>query len=76
MLKDNVALRGSDITNPEESTDPNSGEPDVTFGFSSKGKSEFQNVTAAIARRGALVSGLGQSYQQHFAVALGAKPIS
>ena len=71
VLKDNVALRGSDITNPEESTDPNSGEPDVTFGFSSKGKSEFQNVTADIARRGALVSGLGQSYQQHFAVALG-----
>ena len=46
VLKDNVALRGSDITNPEQSTDPNSGEPDVTFGFSSKGKKEFQNVTA------------------------------
>jgi SecD/SecF fusion protein len=71
VLKDDVALRGSDITNPQESTDPNSGEPDVTFGFSSKGKSEFQNVTAAIARRGALVSGLGQSLEQHFAVALG-----
>jgi len=71
VLKDNVALRGSEITNPEESTDPNSGEPDVTFGFSSSGKSAFQNVTAAIARRGALVSGLGQSYEQHFAVALG-----
>jgi len=71
VLKDDVALRGSEITNPQESTDPNSGEPDVTFGFSSKGKSEFQNVTAAIARRGALVSGLGQSLEQHFAVALG-----
>ena len=71
VLKDNVALRGSDITNPQESSDPNSGEPDVTFGFSSTGKSEFQNVTAAIARRGALVSGLGQSLYQHFAVALG-----
>ncbi|HUA48403.1 MAG TPA: protein translocase subunit SecD [Solirubrobacteraceae bacterium] len=71
VLKDDVALRGSDITNPQESTDPNSGEPDVTFGFSSKGKSEFQNVTAQIARRGALVSGLGQSLEQHFAVALG-----
>ncbi|MBV9941347.1 MAG: hypothetical protein JO262_04380, partial [Solirubrobacterales bacterium] len=27
-------------------------------------------VTAEIARRGSLVSGLGQSYNQHFAVAL------
>jgi SecD/SecF fusion protein len=71
VLKDNVALRGSQITNPEEATDPNSGEPDVTFGFSSSGKTAFQNVTAQIARRGALVSGLGQSLEQHFAVALG-----
>ena len=70
VLKDNVALRGSDITNPQQSTDPNSGEPNVTFGFSSSGKKAFQTVTAQIARRGALVSGLGQSLQQHFAVAL------
>jgi SecD/SecF fusion protein len=70
VLKDNVALRGSDITNPQQSTDPNTGAPDVTFGFSSKGQSAFQNVTAQIARRGSLVSGLGQSLYQHFAVAL------
>jgi SecD/SecF fusion protein len=70
VLKDNVALRGSDITNPQQSTDPNTGSPDVTFGFSGKGKSEFQNVTAQIARRGDLVSGLGQTLRQHFAVAL------
>ncbi len=70
VLKDNIALRGSDITNPQQSTDPNSGQPDVTFGFSGKGKKAFQNVTAAIARRGSLVSGLGQPLNQHFAVAL------
>jgi len=70
VLKDNIALRGNDITNPQQSTDPNSGQPNVTFAFSSKGKSAFQNVTAEIARRGSLVSGLGQSYNQHFAVAL------
>ena len=62
--------RGNEITNPQQSTDPNSGEPDVTFGFSGKGKSEFQNVTAQIAQRGELVSGLGQTLNQHFAVAL------
>jgi SecD/SecF fusion protein len=70
VLRDNVALRGSEITNPQQSNDPNTGEPDVTFGFTGKGKQAFQNTTAAIARRGSLVSGLGQSLNQHFAVAL------
>ncbi len=70
VLKDNIALSGSDITNPQQSNDPNTGSPDVTFGFSGKGKNAFQNTTAQIARRGSLVSGLGQSLQQHFAVAL------
>jgi SecD/SecF fusion protein len=70
VLKDDVALRSSDITNPQQRTDPNRGPPVITFGFTSKGKSEFQNATAEIARRGALVSGLGQSLNQHFAVVL------
>jgi SecD/SecF fusion protein len=70
VLKDNIALRGSDITNPQQTKDPNTGAPDVTFGFSSKGKKAFQNVTAQIARRGSLVSRLGQSLNQHFAVTL------
>ncbi len=70
VLKDIIALRGNEITNPQQSSDPNTGEPNVTFGFSSKGKTAFQDTTAAIARRGSLVSGLGQSLNQHFAVAL------
>jgi SecD/SecF fusion protein len=70
VLKDNIALLGNEITNPQQSSDPNTGQPDVTFGFTSKGKKAFQNTTAAIARRGSLVSGLGQSLNQHFAVAL------
>jgi SecD/SecF fusion protein len=70
VLKDNIALRGSEITNPQQSNDPNTGEPNVTFGFTSKGKNAFQSTTADIARRGSLVSGLGQSLNQHFAVAL------
>ncbi|MBV8998062.1 MAG: protein translocase subunit SecD, partial [Solirubrobacterales bacterium] len=70
VLKDHVALRGNDITNPQQSTDSNTGSPNVAFGFSGKGKTAFQNVTAQIARRGSLVSGLGQSLNQHFAVAL------
>jgi SecD/SecF fusion protein len=70
VLKDNVALRGNDITNPQQSSDPNTSQPDVTFGFSGSGKKAFQDVTAQIAQRGSLVSGLGQSLNQHFAVAL------
>jgi SecD/SecF fusion protein len=69
VLKDNVSLFGNDITNPQQSTDQ-SGNPDVQFGFNSKGQSAFTTVTDEIAHRGDLVSGLGQTLDQHFAVAL------
>jgi SecD/SecF fusion protein len=69
VLKDHVALFGNDITNPQQSTDQ-AGAPDVTFGFTSKGGTQFQTVTARIAQRGQLVSGLGSQLNQHFAVAL------
>ncbi len=69
VLRDNVSLFGTDITNPQQSTDQ-SGSPDVTFGFTSKGGSAFGSVTAQIAHRGARVSGFGSQYDQHFAVAL------
>jgi SecD/SecF fusion protein len=69
VLRDRVALFGTDITNPQQSTDQ-SGAPDVSFGFTGKGASEFQSVTAAIAHRGNLVSGFGQALNQHFATAL------
>jgi SecD/SecF fusion protein len=69
VLKDHVTMFGSDITNPAASTD-SAGNPDVQFGFTSSGKSAFQDVTARIAQRGADVSTLGQTLNQHFAVAL------
>lgn len=69
VLRDNVALFGNEITHPKQGTDP-AGIPDVKFGFTSKGANEFQRVTAEIAKRGALVSGLGRRLFQHFAVAL------
>jgi SecD/SecF fusion protein len=69
VLRDNVALFGNDITNPQQSTDQ-AGSPDVTFGFTGKGAGAFQSVTSKIAHRGDLVSGLGQTVFQHFAVAL------
>ncbi|HWE09896.1 MAG TPA: protein translocase subunit SecD [Solirubrobacteraceae bacterium] len=70
VLKDHVALTGKDITNPTEGTDQ-SGAPDVQFGFTGTGASQFQSITGQIARRGANVSLGGRTLTQHFAVALG-----
>ncbi|MGO9957842.1 MAG: SecDF P1 head subdomain-containing protein [Solirubrobacteraceae bacterium] len=69
VLRDDVALRGQDITNPAASTD-STGEPDVQFGFTSSGQAAFSKVTGEIAQRGNEVSSLGHTYDQHFAVAL------
>jgi SecD/SecF fusion protein len=69
VLKDNVALFGNEITNPQQSTD-SVGQPDVSFGFDGNGANAFQSVTAKIATRGELVSTGGNPLDQHFAVAL------
>lgn len=69
VLKDNVAIFGTYITNPHESTD-SGGSPDVEFGFTAKGQNEFSSVTKQIAHRGAEVSFGSQPLDQHFAVAL------
>jgi SecD/SecF fusion protein len=69
VLMDNVALSGSDVTNPRASTDQ-AGNPDVRFDFNPAGKAAFQNVTDQIAHRGQDVSTIGQQLNQHFAVTL------
>jgi SecD/SecF fusion protein len=51
-LKDNPALSGHDITNPEQSYAPTSNEPIVTFNFTGSGQDAFQEVTRQIAQRG------------------------
>jgi SecD/SecF fusion protein len=50
-LKDNPALSGTDITNPEAKTDE-FGQPIVTFEFTGGGRDAFQEVTRQIAQRG------------------------
>ena len=75
VLRDNPALQGTDITNPTQGTDQQ-GQPDVSFSFTGNGQNAFQNVTAAIAHRGQLVSAFHQQLFQHFAVALDAKLIT
>ncbi len=50
-LKDNPALSGTDITNPKQEFDEVQ-QPNVTFGFTDKGRKAFQDVTRKIAQRG------------------------
>ena len=70
VLRGKPALSGADITDPREHTDPNTRAPEITVGFTASGAKAFQNLTRAIARRGDQVSGLGESFNQHFAAVL------
>jgi SecD/SecF fusion protein len=73
VLNDEPVLSGSDITNPTQSNDESTGQPDVTFGFSSRGKGIFEKVTKEIAHRGQEDQLPGISKEaalQHFAVVL------
>jgi SecD/SecF fusion protein len=73
VLNDDPVLSGSDIKNPAEGSESESGTPDVNFGFTSHGKSVFQRVTKEIAQRGqeAQLPGVTkEGAQQHFAIVL------
>jgi SecD/SecF fusion protein len=73
VLNDEPVLEGDDITNPAQSNDESTGQPDVTFGFTSHGKSVFEKVTKEIAHRGqeAQLPGVTREEAlQHFAVVL------
>jgi SecD-like export protein len=75
VLRDRVSMLGNEIINPRASTDQ-SGSPDVTFAFTSRGAAAFHAVTARIARRGQHLSGPNGQYPQHFAVALNTQLIT
>ena len=73
VLNDNPVLTGSDITNPQQGSDESTGQPNVTFGFTSHGKSVFEQVTKEIAHRGQeaqLPNVSKEEALQHFAVVL------
>jgi SecD/SecF fusion protein len=75
-LKDNPSLSGTDITEPKQNFAPTTNEPNVTFGFTDKGREAFQEVTRKIAQRGQAQAIGPVSAQQagalsgHFAVVL------
>src|SRR4051812_16343525 len=82
VLQDRPALSGTDIRNPEQNFDNGgggTGQPIVTFDFTSKGRTQWQKTTRAIAERGAQQFIPGQSPQnafQHFTIVLDNELIS
>jgi SecD/SecF fusion protein len=84
VLRDDFALRGTDITNPEQNFDQNTQAPNVTFDFTSSGRKKWQQTTQQIAQRGSnfvatsdgqVVSNAQQKFQ-HFAIVLDNQLIS
>jgi SecD/SecF fusion protein len=51
-IKDQPALSGNDISNPEQVYEPTTNEPVVAFDFTGGGQDAFQEVTRRIAQRG------------------------
>ncbi|HEX8120403.1 MAG TPA: protein translocase subunit SecF, partial [Solirubrobacteraceae bacterium] len=76
VLKDDVALQGKELKDPEQNFDPNSKQPIVTFKFSDKGRKTWERVTKEIAERGNRSVGLlpgtttPAEVVQHFAIVL------
>ena len=55
VLRDEPALRGTEVKNPEQNFDQGaggSGQPIVTFEFSDAGEKKWERTTKAIAERG------------------------
>ena len=79
ILKDDPALLGRDIKNPEQNSDPTTGAPNVTFDFTDEGRKKWQKTTREIAQRGqaAVLPGVAATaVANHFAIVLDNKLIS
>lgn len=76
VLNDDPVLTGTDVKTPAQGLEEGgegSGQPDVTFSFTSRGQSVFQKLTKEVARRGqeAQLPGVGkEAAMQHFAIVL------
>ena len=78
VLQDRPALNGTEIKNPQQSFDPTTNQPIVTFDFQGNGQSDFAQVTKTIADRGQANAPIGTSldpnqaanFSQHFAIIL------
>jgi SecD/SecF fusion protein len=78
VLKDDVALEGKELKDPEQNFDQGaagSGQPIVTFKFTDKGRKTWEQVTKRIAERGQESVGIlpnqtADQVAQHFAIVL------
>jgi preprotein translocase subunit SecD len=75
VLRDREALSSSDITDSYLTVD-GSGRPAIGIRFTPHGARALQRLTAAVARRGAMLSTPQLAVNQHFAVALDGKLLS
>jgi SecD/SecF fusion protein len=81
VLRDQPALSGTDIKNPEQNFDQGAGGtggPNVTFEFSDRGQRLWQETTREIAQRGqeSFFGGDPSTAYQHFAIVLDNELIS
>jgi SecD/SecF fusion protein len=81
VMRDQPALNGTDIKNPEQNYDQGpggTGAPNVTFEFTDKGRKIWQDTTRSIAQRGQEnnFGGDARSAFQHFAIVLDNEIIS
>jgi SecD/SecF fusion protein len=73
VVNDDPLLTGADITNPQAGEEESTRQPNVSFGFTSHGRSIFQAATKEIAHRGqeAQLPGVSkEAAEQHFAIVL------
>jgi SecD/SecF fusion protein len=74
-LKDEPALSGDEIENPEQGYEPGTNLPNVVFDFTDEGREAFHDVTRKIAERGreqviGTSTGQAEQFSGHFAVVL------
>ena len=78
VLNDAPALSGRELTNIKQDVNPQSKQPNITFNFTSKGRTAWHDVTRTIAQRGQQLQVPGEtsppgqppSSSQHFAAVL------
>jgi SecD/SecF fusion protein len=75
VVRDDVAVRGSEIRDPRRARDPVTGREIIVFSFTQAGRARFKALTQAVARRGSAsslrrVQDDPAIHDQHFAVVL------
>jgi SecD/SecF fusion protein len=79
VVRDNPEVKGTDLKDPRQESDPTTREPIVTFRFTDSGRKHFQEVTKRLAQRGQTRQVPGQPVEssfQTFAIVLDREVVS